>query len=453
MTTPALSLLTSADDWARDILLDAHNPDGAANLFTGWVGVMHAADAAWRALPSTMAWLATGQPVGAPFEHASITATQIGQDTPRRADAGPDPRMQRVTALLDEMATSIRVELDARTSPSEADASKALQLRAGILHVGYLLTHATATSTARQAQRITPDQPEQGRALWATYLRIHGVEQILDAHLHRRPGTPGPANDALATLDRALNRWLLVAYTTRSAPPDPMVQTILADSARNLVGNCARLAILATRQGRLDAADVSGRLLPALEKSAQGWEDSRGVWSSMLTPTSRQLPELVAAARELQQALLQPDLAQHPAARTSVSVALTVAAEIAVLNQHALADPGFTLPASTVATMTREALERWPNAPDKYPTLVAVGTLEGRAPTPLPKVLRADLNARGSDTLDKALAARSAGYVLIRTRDSPGSVALHNGQTGPARKACELPTISSRPGLSRAIGL
>ena len=47
MTIPASSLLTSAEDWARNVLLDADKHDSSIDPIQGWNSLIQTAATAW----------------------------------------------------------------------------------------------------------------------------------------------------------------------------------------------------------------------------------------------------------------------------------------------------------------------------------------------------------------------------------------------------------------------
>ena len=435
VTTPAGILLTSADDWARDVLLDVHNnTHSAGGLLAGWADVMRAAAAAWRAVPSHTT-------TGAPFESAALTAAQIVNDSPGRPET-PDSRTQRIVGLLDSLVDAIPARAAAPNTVPLDDAG----LRTGILQVGYVLTHAAATSTARQAVATGG-----GGLVRQAHQRIRGIEQLLDAHLHGEHRST-PATDAAAEVEQSLNSWLRVAFEA-GQPPNPMTQLILADTARTVLGNSARLAIHAVQQHQLDTWDVQERLLPAIRQSAERWEDSRSLWAAMISPTSRQLPAVVTAATRLQQALRQPDLTGNPVSRSTIMSALVATSEVALINHRALTHPELTAPLSTVTRLTSEVLDREPSGHSAFKTWMNIGRREGSMPAKLPDIVRTDLATRGRSTLEAALAARSAGHILTQPRTLSPDAMLHTARvaasTPRSRPQTPLPRTTLRsPSIS-----
>ncbi len=437
VTTPARTLLTSADDWTRDLLLDAHNnthPTGG--LLAGWAQVMQSAEDAWRATrPPDSA--------GSPFEHATITAARLVEqaDQPR---AAVEARTGRVAVLLDELADAIPAQ---RSTPGPTRLDDAA-LRTGILHVGYVLTHAVAT---RIAHHTGPEPTPETETTWQSLQRVRGIEQLLDAHLHGQR-RPQPAATQVAEVTGALHGWLQVAYRAPE-PPDPMTRLILADTARSVLINTARLAVHGAQSSQLDTRDVRERLLPAIREAVQGWEDSRTLWAAMITPAARQLPDVVAAATRLQQALRQPEMTRHLAAHeATIASALVATCEVALINERALAHPQLTAPASTIAKLTTEAYEKDPHNQSWFQIWNSINHLEGTKPTQLPEIVRTDLATRARSTLNATLAARSAGHVLTQpTRLSP-CITLHIARetTPPSRGA---PRVSSSRTNPRPTGI
>ena len=438
MTIPASTLLTSADDWARDLLLDAHDDQApAGGLLAGWAQVMQAAAGAWQAIRHQ-------DPHGSsPFDQAVLTASQIIQDASQQPGL-PDPRTMRIAGLLDAIVETIPTQPPS-ANPVRPDEAA---LRTGILHVGYVLTHAVATSIGHRAAQATP---EASSVAWQTHQRIRGVEQLLDAHLHG--GRRTPIANAAAEVYRSLNGWLRAAYRAPELP-DPMTQLILADTAGNVLGNAARLSIHAAQSRQLDVRDVRQRLLPAIRDAAGRWEDSRTLWATMLTPTSRQLPEIVTAATRLQQALRQPDLTSQPTAHAAtISSALVAVSEVALINHRGLTHSELTAAASTATRLTTEALDKDQHGHSAYKAWTSMDRREGPVPIRLPEVVRDDLAARGRATMQATLAARSAGHILTQpTRLSPCAT-FHMAQetTSPSRESPRIPsarTNSRPPGIT-----
>lgn len=429
MSLPARTQLISADELARDVLLDSTDVHLTDQLVKGWAAVMPAAAAAWDSLaPGTASQ--TDIATGTPFNHAAFVAAQVATEIPQWADIVADHRTQEITALLNQVSTSPRSATPDQTQEST--------LRAGILHVGHILTHAVATSTARHAEYLAVTESDHSKAVMALCQRIQGVEQVLDAHLHRRPADHVPPIGH-AVLDRALNQFSRAAYGNTRGDPNPMANVIIAATARDMIGATAALAGQAARQGHITEPDLTQRLLPALKSSRDAWEDSRQAWARMLTP-AQPAPQLVVAANQLKRALHQPFMADHPAINASMSTALAISVETAIINDRALTDPQLTAPATTVTRMTHDLLERQPDNPHRMDIWMSMTSLEGRAPVQLPAVLRAELAARGQGTLQAALAARSAGHVLTKSGYSP-QLALHNGQAvRPPTRHCEPPT-------------
>lgn len=438
MSTPAESLLASADEWTRDVLTDSYDVHQTGRLLHGWAQVMASAAAAWDAVPTTPAWQATDIATGTPFAWAALTATQIAADATWR-HSRPDHRTAHISWLLDQAAHTIGGQLGGDANPDATQLTRAATLRAGLVYVGYLLTHATATNTTRHAAYLADTNPQLSANLTTISTRIRGIEQTLDAHLHRRPHHAGPPT-GIGSLDRTLNNLIRAAYTAQPTA-GAATNLLLADIGRTIAGHTARLSILSAIQGRIPSDDVRDRMLPVLNTAVHQWEGSRRMWARMLSPAERPNPQVVAAGIQLQQLLRHPGVADHPAITTSLTTALTIAAELAVLNHRALTDPGLTAPAGAVARLTRDVLDSEPNNPRRLHTWLSMDRIDGPTPVRLPDVLRARLASHGHATLDAALAARSAGNVLTDHSGYHPLLAFHHGHTGPAPRRPEPPPI------------
>lgn len=307
MTSQALELLADADRQARDMLMDSYGMDPGFGVVRGWAHVMRSAAVAWNAIPATVAWHASDIAVGDPFTTAATAATHIESDSGLvPAAAWPDDRLMMIDGLLNQVRPEILRELPVKVRPDESQQHQAAQLRTTLLHVGYVLTHATVNAVTSQATRSAGGQSGLGRSIEVLATRIRGVEQTLDAHLHRAPA-PGKPSSEIGSLDRAVDRFLYAAYHTRQ-PANVATNLVLADMARTLTGHTARLAIRSAEHGRSPVADVRDRMLPALQASVQQWEAARTLWARMLAPTDHPLPEIARAGIRLQRTLRNPHL-------------------------------------------------------------------------------------------------------------------------------------------------
>ena len=446
MSRRAEDLLAIADKWARDILNDAHDVHQTDKLVHGWAEIMRSAATAWNAIPNTPAWQANDIATGRPFTQAALIATHIDADA-HWAGSRSDERAARISAALKQAAQAIPAQLPQGDQPNEDQVTEAASLRAGLLHIGYLTTHAAATSTGHQSAYLAGRNPQLSQQVSRTAERIRGVEYLLDSHLHRRPCPEAPA-DPIRALDQALNRVIRAAYSSR---PAAGVGTCLvqADIGRDLVANTARLVIRGVGNGGVPPEDVPARLLPVLRTAVQEWEGSRQIWTRMLSPTDRPAADLVAAGTQLQRALRQPDLAGHPAITRSLTSALAVAAELAILNHVALVNPHLTAPAGAVAKMTEEVLAGHSNPGMGLQTWLSMTKIEGPTPVGLPDVLRAHLCTQAVATWDASLAARSAGYALADRGNSSSQIALHIGRHIQTRREPEPPARRDRPAAHR----
>ncbi len=437
MSRRAEDLLASADKWARDILNDAHDVHQTHQLVNGWAEIMRSAATAWSAIPNTPAWQANDIATGRPFTQAALIATHVEADANNGLVPGGMNAPPGSARLLKQAAQAIPAQLPQGDQPNESQVTEAGRLRAGLLHIGYLTTHAAATSTGHQSAYLAGHKPQISQQVSRTAERIRGVEHLLDSHLQRRP-CPEAGADPIRALDQALNRVIRAAYSSR---PAAGVGTCLvqADIGRDLVANTVRLAIRAAAQGGISSDDVPARLLPVLQSAVREWEASRQIWTRMLSPTDRPAADLVAAGTQLQRALRQPDLAGHPAITRSLTSALAVTAELAILNHVALVNPHLAAPAGAVAKMTEEVLARESNRGMGLQTWLSMTKIEGPTPVGLPAVLRVNLCAQAEATWDASLAARSAGYALAERSSSSSQLALHIGRHIQPRREPEPP--------------
>ncbi|NLA28457.1 MAG: hypothetical protein GX875_02205, partial [Propionibacterium sp.] len=309
MTSRALDLLTQADHQARDMLLNSRDTKPGFRAIHDWAHTMRAAASAWQAIPATVAWQTDNIAAGDPFTATAITATQIETDSTRLFTSTRHGwQASGIKDLLNQAASAARRELPATIGPTDAQQRQAVLVRAGLLHIGYVATHAIGTSVARQAMRLVRDQPELSRQAELLGLRIRGIEQTLDAYLHQ-PSTPRKTTSEHHSLDQAVNRFLDAAY--RAGPVrDAATCVVLADIGRSLAGHTAQFAIRSAQHGHIPAVGVRDRMLPALQASVHEWEASRQLWSRMLAPTGRPADEVTAAGIGLQRVLRDPTLVE-----------------------------------------------------------------------------------------------------------------------------------------------
>lgn len=156
---------------------------------------------------------------------------------------------------------------------------------------------------------------------------------------------------------------------------------------------------------------------------------------------------MAAAGIQLQRGLHQPGLAAHPAITTTITRALTLANELAVLNHQALASPDRRAPAASVARLTAKALENAPAGVDPVRTWLSLERITGSALMPMPGVVREYLDRQGRATLDAALGARSAGHTLADRTGYHALVALQQDTTRPRHPPHE-PPRAAHPGAA-----
>lgn len=427
MTNPTTPLITAADDWARSILLDSYTNPHTDQLVQGWAQVMRSAAQTWDAVPGGPTWQSVNVPGGYPFRSVTAAATQIAADATWWQHSPPDPRAAQITNLFDHAADSIQKLRDG-VPPTDGQLQQAAELRAGLLHVSYVLTHAAATGTARTAAQLSEDDPARSEQVSMLNTRILGVEQILDAHLRRAPYPSVPPTQ-IDALDQTLNTLARHAYEVQSRA-NPATNLVLADIGRDLTGNTGRLAIQSTVQGRLPVGDLQDRLLPALGEAVQQWTASRYTWVRLMDPRQdRPDPQSVTIGNQLRRQLRAPGLADHPAIHASMTIALNITTELAVLNHCALTNPDLQAPGGSVGRFTQDVINSGPNRWNHLTNWYASGPAAGPNPVPLPEALRGHLAQQGQATLDAALTARSAGNVLA-DRSGYQTLALHQGQSG-----------------------
>lgn len=443
MTTE--KLLVRADHLTRDLLSDSFNVHLTDRLVQGWARAMRVAAACWDAIPTGLSQQATDI-TGGPFTQAALTAAQITADATHWAGSRPDPRTAQVSVLLAKAGKALGGQFPKTVTSDPDEFARAAELRTGLLHVGWVLTHAAATSTSRHAAYLAETDPGLSVQVAAVSTRIRGIEQTLDAHLHQRTGPPAE----IRALDQTLNRVLQAAYTAQ--PANATTNLVLADIGRDITVNTARLAIRAATNGAIRAADVRHRMLPALENAMRQWEGSRRAWARMLSPYDRPAPGIAAIGARLQRQWREPGIAAHPAITTSMTGALIVAAELAVRNHRALTNPDPAGPASAVAKLAGELLDQEPRGFGRMQTWLSMDNIEGPTPTRLPEIVQAELDRQGRATLDTSLAARSAGNALIDRRSYQPQLSLYQGQTAPGRRPPEQPSPRAAAPASPRIG-
>ncbi len=297
---------------------------------------------------------------------AAITASHIESDNGLLpAAARPDDRLVTIDRLLNQAASDILRELPAKIRPDHSQQHQAAQLRTTLLHVGYVLTHATANTVTRQATHPVGEQPELGRPVELLAIRIRGVEQTLDAHLHQPSSIRQALLREVGSLDRAVDRFLYAAYQSQQPAIDAASGVVLPISDGASPATRPGWRSESAEHGRAPVTDVREGLLPALQASVREWEASRH--------------DMVSHARPDRSSVARDRHGRHPAAAgtarpyardsvqrvtTSMTRMLTAVTELAVLNQRALADPDRTAPAGVVAALTAEALAERPNMED-----------------------------------------------------------------------------------------
>lgn len=443
MNPPPDALLRAAADWATDTVKDSYDPTLTGRLLNGWVEVLRSAETAWEQIPAPgrLSDIATGNP----FRQAALTAASIQQDLPHQVFGDAiDPRAGHVSNLLSQTAQAVPEQLDA--DALSFDPRRAAGWRAGVLHVGYLVTHAAATSAERHAVHVKHTDPDLTSAMHAISTRIYGVEQLLDAHLHRRPHPAGGPPSQLGSLDQTLAQVLRLGYGAHSA--GPATHLVLADIGRQIMGNTARLSIAAVQQGWARPQDVRDRLLPALETAARQWEETREIWVRLLPPAERPAKDAAALANQLQRAFQDPEAARHPAVASSLTAALAVASELSLVNQSAITNPGLVAPAGAVAKLTHEALVGESES-ERIRTWQNMPRAEGTEPTPLPPILETKLALQAQSNVYANQTARSAGNVLADRTGYHPLFELHQGKPNPTRRHPDPPTRPTTPSSPR----
>ena len=385
----AMNLLTRADHLARDILLDSHDALLAPGLLRGWAAVIGAAAAAESVIPAPARRPDT---VGTALQHAAAAAQSISRDAESWwAGNRTDDRSRQITQLLTRLTRRVQTDRAAGRWPGSGERA---QLRAGLLHTSYLLTHAAGTATGRYASALSPEFPDDIGAVELSHQRLRGVELTLDVHLHHRPWTsPAGPGGPCGALEEALGRWDQTVHTLIGASPDPKHLYIVADTTIGLLAHTARIADAAPGS-RLNSTDVRTRLLPALANATRAWEDTRRLWASLATPTTGISRDLATATGQLHHALRDPGILRNPHTPAALAVALAVAVEAAALTRTLLIDPRMTAPADTLVRLTGELARRHP-AQSHLSLWMALDRFEGRAAIRVPGPLRQDLDQPG----------------------------------------------------------
>lgn len=438
----ARDLLASADAWAKQTLTESYDMFSAPALLRGWGQVVEAAAAAWEAIPQTAPFQTSDIATGNALPMASLTATEIVTEARDWIGEEPSPATARIAVLLQTAAQAIHVELPAGSRPDAHQAELATQLRAGLLHVGSMVTHAAAVSVAQHADLLAQlGEPESDR-LANVATRLRGIEQGLDASLYRRPTNTAPTPQ-IGEVDHRLQQFMQVAYR-RGTSADPATNVVVADIARRLIGHSAQLARDSAQQGRIKTAEYTTRLAPALKAADEQWDIARKAWVHMSGRHDRANPEIVKTANQLIAALEQPELGAHPAIATTMTSALVAAAELAQINHQATTDPDLMPPTAIVVALTKQALKEEPSQLLLIKTWARLESQQGLASMPLPELLRDQREAQSQTTIDASLAARSAGHVLADRSGYHPLLALRQGQTAPVK-----PPPTPPPGLQR----
>ena len=416
MNTTA-ELLVRADHHARDSLLDT-SPDRAELLFRGWAEVMDTAATLWQALPSHDDLNHGGLSHGDPLAQVQAIAASVYRDaTGWRNAVSVDDRMLQIADLFSQ---ATQQSSTGRLSPVEAT-----QARAGLLHTCYVASHAAATSTRAHADRLLsdPGTAVAGARMAVVSDRVAAAEQILDAHLHQTP-PPASADSPAAALAQAITGWTVAVHSMAATQPDAKNWHTVAQVGVDVLAQTARIA-----QARQPGAttEVQQRLLPALKQSLHAWTATRRTWAVLASPDTPTSRPLVAAARQLQQALRQPGITTDPRTPNLLTTALAAGFEAATLSQRAISDPGLRAPADTVVALTRQHFAQH-GQPDHH-VWAGLERVEGRAPITIPAPLRNNLAQTAAVTTTAAKTACSAAHLLLDTSGYATQVAFHTGKT------------------------
>jgi hypothetical protein len=396
----ATQLLGRTDQLARDLLAA---PDTSAGLgpYRGWQNMINQAAEAWRAADATF-------PVPpAPDPFLGIQA-MINNGTQPSTPGGTDARVAALTIQLGRITSHYRFT----PNSGSMTAARSQRVQGSVLHDSYLITHAAGLALRRELA-VT-----KGSALLAEIRRardtLGAAEQILDVHLHHPPRRSAPDQ----RLDHALTQWTATAHQVLSeARPEPKNNYIISDVQHGLLVHTA--ALLAPR-GRHDhtsrdvTAEARERLLPALRHSADNWGQVRQAWAGLAAPTTGISRDLADAARQLHQALRDPELDRRGNASHLIAGTLGAAVETARGLADAFNSDQLLAPADVVVTLTQGALNRRPEA-NPYQVWMGMSRHEGRAPIALPVPLREDLTRTALRNVEAAQTVRSAAHVLLDT--------------------------------------
>lgn len=420
--TPDDLLLLEAEHLARDLLLDVdHTRQTAASLLNGWAPVLASSTRALAHDPT----------------HPLSQVLQIWQGM--RHDARdwighgrPDPRLTRISELLDDIATQPPTPASSRTR------------RAAVLHTCYLTTHALSTSLHQHADLLHRDQTTQAQGTLVGVLatRTQTAEQVLDAHLGlgragiTPPGTPATALvAAIAGWDQALHRALV------DQTPDPRTLLASANVALGLLRHTTDLARHSLAQPNTNTFDIQDRLLPALERAIHSWQQDRGVWRGIAPMTTGIVPDLAAAAHTLHGALQTS--ADEPAGNEVAAQRLAIAAvaEAAHLQLQATRRPDLKGTATGVANLTQAVLDQVPGA-RQLEAWHQLERLDGPQLISIPTPVRTELLREAASTLTVTAALASAAHGLGRT----------GPETGPAHPRPQDLTRHLRPHRGFPVG-
>lgn len=426
MSSPSVGeLLDEADREVRSILWDITELNGPA-LAASWPRFMDSAHDALVAL----------QPADTQTRLLVLRAEGPGP-RPHRwgrpVDAAPDPRMERATAALRDVA-----ELVGRHAGRWAAAAPDVEYaRRRISATIYHAAHAARTGLREHTQQrqparpgvafIRPPEPLVVPGLQRAQLpRLISAIEALEAQAERlvtgnlrffggsptpRGGSDLPAHD----LAEALARWEITCQRILAAEVPSVADLAgIATTQSALMANAEAILRAAAVVGAADANAVS-RAHPMLSSAQAAWSATAASWSGFGTMGRGPDPGGAQASTEVLRAL-------HEITR----------------NSNGWADPAAIasrcdLPATIEAighavTSGERLADRYVELPAE---LAAAGRLRGR-PDKLPS--GASVDAHGRETIRLAIAGRSA-------------VAVHPGQTDILDAAAN--TLMER---SRALG-